>query len=130
MTTTTLADRFVEALEAADVDALRALLAPDARFWINIGPTDLSADQRLAVLETERAHLSALALVETRVLPTADGFVVQFTTQGTTIDGAELHIPVCLVVTVGAAGTIQRVDEYADSAPAKPLLRSMSGGTR
>jgi ketosteroid isomerase-like protein len=130
MTNDALAMQFFEALGAADVGALRSLLAPDARFWVNIGPIDLSADQRLAVLELERTHLASFALHDLRFQTTGTGFVLQFTTDGTTTDGAELHIPACLVAEVDDDGRITRVDEYADSAPAKPLLRAISGGSR
>lgn len=130
MTNDAVAVQFFDALDAADVDTLRTLFAPDARFWVNIGSMELTADQRLAVLELERTHLKTFALRELRFHTTGTGFVLQFTTDATTTDGAELHIPVCLVAEVGDDGRITRVDEYADSAPAKPLLRAISGGTR
>ena len=85
---------------------------------------DLSADQRLAVLELERTHLATFALHDLRFHTTGTGFVLQFTTDGTTTDGAELHIPVCLVAEVGDDGRITRVDEYADSATGEALTSS------
>jgi ketosteroid isomerase-like protein len=129
MTAVDVATRFVEALTGPDVDALEEMIAPDARFWINIGPADLSRDERFAVLEVERAHLRTLAFDDVRVRSTADGFVIQLTTSATTTDGIDLRIPVCLVVEVDGGGSIVRVDEYADSAPAGPLLRAGMGGS-
>jgi ketosteroid isomerase-like protein len=129
MTAVDVATRFVEALAGPDLDTLKALIASDARFWINIGPADLSRDERLAVLEVERAHLTTLAFDDVRVRPTTDGFVIQLTTSATTTDGIDLRIPVCLLVEVDPDGSIVRVDEYADSAPAAPLLRAVMGGS-
>lgn len=122
-----LADAFVGALAVPDVAALRSLVDPDARFWINIGPADYSAADRFALLDVERSHLRALAFEDVRVNPTTAGFVAQLTTVATTTAGVELRIPVCLVVTV-ADGIIVRVDEYADSTAAAPLIDAMLGG--
>jgi ketosteroid isomerase-like protein len=123
-----LADAFVGALAVPDVDALRSLVDPDARFWVNIGPADYSAADRFRLLDVERSHLRALTFEEVRVSPTTAGFVVQLTTVATTTASVELRIPVCLVVTV-ADGIIVRVEEYADSAPAAPLIDAMLGGS-
>jgi len=128
MSTDRLASAFVDALAVPDVDALRSLLAPDARFWVNIGPASFSADERFALLETERSHLRALEFDEVRTHPTPTGFVVQLTTTATTNDGTDLRIPICLVATTDD-DVITRVDEYADSAPAAPLLDLMFGGS-
>ncbi len=125
MTTEAVATRFVEALAGPDVEALRTMIAPHARCWINIGPAELSRDDRLTMLGVERAHLRTLAFADVRTHPTSDGFVVQLTTSATTTDGVELHIPVCLVARLDDVGTIVRLDEYADSAPAAPLLEAM-----
>lgn len=129
MTTEHLAAIFVDALSVPDIDALRSLLAPDARFWVNIGPATFSTEERLALLEVERSHLRALDFEEVRVHPTPTGFVVQLTTVASTSDGTDLRIPVCLVATT-EDDVITRVEEYADSAPAGPLLALMYGGSR
>ena len=123
---TELAGKFVDAIMHVDVEALRTCLAPDARFWVNIGPSDYSVDERLAVLELERQHLAAHAAEDLRVTPTERGFVVQVVSVGTTTKGDSMRVAVCLVATV-EHGLITRVDEYADSAAAKPLLRAISG---
>ena len=128
MSTDRLASAFVDALAVPDVDALRALVAPDAQFWVNIGPSSFSADERFALLATERSHLRALEFEDVRTHSTPTGFVIQLTTAATTNDGADLRIPVCLVATADD-DVITRVDEYADSAPAAPLLDLMLGGS-
>jgi hypothetical protein len=81
------------------------------------------------MLAIERAHLRALAFVDVRTHTMPDGFVIQLTTAATTTEGVELRIPVCLVARLDDAATIVRLDEYADSAPAAPLLDAMKVGS-
>jgi ketosteroid isomerase-like protein len=121
-----LAHQFVDAIMNVDVDGLRACLAPDARFWVNIGPREFSIDERLAVLDLERQNLAEHEAQDTRVTPTERGFVAQLVSVGTTTAGDALRVDVCLVATV-TDGLITRVDEYADSQAAKPLLRALYG---
>ncbi|MSO78281.1 MAG: nuclear transport factor 2 family protein [Acidimicrobiia bacterium] len=125
-TTSDLAERFVKALMTIDVDTLRTCLAPDARFWVNIGPTEFTIDQRLGALELEGQHLAEHGVEDVRITSTEYGFVVQLVTVGTTTGGEALRVAVCLVATVND-GLITRVDEYADSEAAKPLLRALYG---
>jgi uncharacterized protein len=124
-----LAEDFVAALAAPGTDALAALLAPDARFWVNIGPSEYDRSERLAILAVEHSHLDTLGFAEVRIQTTDDGFVIQAVTQATTRGGASLTIPICLVADV-RDGRVSRVAEYADSAAAASLLHEMSGGSR
>jgi ketosteroid isomerase-like protein len=126
VSSTDLAPRFVEAVTRVDLDALRACLAPDARFWVNIGPSEYSVDERLAVLELERQNLREHDAIDVCITPTDHGFVAQLTSVGTTTGGDSMRVCVCLVATVDN-GLITRVDEYADSAAAAPLIRAISG---
>jgi len=125
----TLAERFVAALAALDLDEVRACLAPGAMFWVNIGPTEHTAEQRLAVLELERHHVATHEALEHRITPTDHGFVVQMTSTGTTTSGRAMSVAVCLVVTV-SGDQITRVAEYADSAAAAPLIEEIYGERR
>jgi ketosteroid isomerase-like protein len=126
VSTAELAQRFVDAIARVDLDELQACLAPDARFWVNIGPSDYSADERLAVLDLERQNLREHGADDVRITTTDAGFVAQLTSTGTTTAGESLRVCVCLVATV-ADGAITRVDEYADSAAAAPLIRAIYG---
>ena len=125
-TSSDLVERFVNALMHIDVATLRTCLAPDARFWVNIGPAEFTIDQRLGVLELEGQHLAEHTAEDIHVTTTEHGFVVQLVTVGTTTGGEALRVAVCLVATVND-GLITRVDEYADSEAAKPLLRALYG---
>jgi ketosteroid isomerase-like protein len=122
-----LAERFVDAVMHVDVDRLRACLAPDAVFWVNIGPSEFTLEQRLAVLELEGQHLAEHSAEDVRVTTTEHGFVAQLVSVGTTTGGESLRVEVCLVAKVHE-GLVTRVDEYADSEAAKPLLRALYGG--
>jgi ketosteroid isomerase-like protein len=116
-----LARGLVDALSGPDLDRLRALVSTEARCWVNIGPVELSAEERFAVLAVERSHLNDLRFDDVRFLITDVGFVVQLTTVAALLDGEQLRIPVCLVATTHD-GRITRLEEYADSGPAAPLL--------
>jgi ketosteroid isomerase-like protein len=124
VTDAALVDAFARAIARGDADGLRALCAPDAVFWLNLGPVEMPAAERLALIERERAHTRSMAAVDVRVTPTADGFVVQQTSVVTMPSGDELRIPVCVLVTV-RDGRVTRVDEYADSAAAGPLIAAL-----
>lgn len=126
MTDRALVDAFTAAIACADADGLRAVCAPDAMFWINMGPTEMTATERLALVERERAHARSIDAVDVRVIDGTDGFVVQQTTVVTMPSGEELRIPVCLVATVHD-GRITRVDEYGDSAAAAPMIAALFG---
>lgn len=121
-----LAERFVKSLMNIDVAALRTCLAPDARFWVNIGPSEFSVDERLAVLELEGQHLAEHGVEDVQITSTERGFVVQLVTVGKTTAGDALRVAVCLVATIND-GLVTSVDEYADSEAAKPLLRALYG---
>jgi len=124
-----LASLFVDALQRADAQGMRACMAADARFWMNLGPTEHSVDERLALLEVERANLAEHEVEDARVTLTERGFVVQETVAGRTTAGDALRIPVCFVVSVHQ-GLITRVEEYTDSAAAAPLIRAVFAAQR
>jgi len=123
---TDLARQFIDAIMRVDVEALRGYLAPEARFWVNIGPSEFSIDERLAVLDLELQNLAEHEAQDIHVTPTESGFVAQLVSVGTTTTGEQMRVAICLVATV-ADGRITRVDEYADSEAAKPLLRALYG---
>ncbi|MEX0665286.1 MAG: nuclear transport factor 2 family protein [Acidimicrobiia bacterium] len=121
-----LAERFVDAVTRVDLDALCVCLAPGARFWVNIGPSEYSADERLAVLELERQNLREHRAEDVRITATDEGFIAQLTSIGTTTRDESMRVAVCLIASV-ADDLITRVDEYADSAAAAPLIRAIYG---
>ncbi|MFT5223745.1 MAG: ketosteroid isomerase-like protein [Glaciecola sp.] len=61
---------------------------------------------------------------DTRVEVFAGGWVFQSTIVGT-VDGAEVRLPVCLVVRLDDDARIVRFSEYADSMSAAPFARAL-----
>jgi ketosteroid isomerase-like protein len=111
-----LADAFLHASEAGDVEQLRAMYAPDAVVWHNVDGKEQSVEEGLAMISWTREHLPGLRHDEVRRQRTEHGFVQQHVLRATTPSGAELSVPACIVVTVHA-GNVTRLDEYIDPTP-------------
>lgn len=52
-----VAERFFRAVEAGDVEAIRAIYAPDARIWHNHDGVEQTVDENLRVLAWVAKHL-------------------------------------------------------------------------
>jgi ketosteroid isomerase-like protein len=111
-----LADAFLRASEAGDVERLRSMYAPDAVVWHNVDGKEQSVDEGLAMVSWAREHLNGLHHDEVRRQRTEHGFVQQHVLRATTPSGAELSVPACIVVTV-QDGKVTRLDEYIDPTP-------------
>ncbi len=110
-----LAKRLFAAITAGDVDAVRAMYAPDAVIWHNNDGATQTVDQNLATLSWIAANVKGFRYDDVRCQATGSGFVEQHVTRGMTPKGAEFAFPACIVATV-ADGRITRIDEYLDSA--------------
>ncbi len=119
MTHLDLAARFVAAVEAGDIPAIRAIYAPDARIWHNTDGLDFpgqTVDENLAVLAWMQTALTAKRYDIVARSETPTGFVQQHVLRGTIAKtGAAFELPACIICTV-AGGRITRLDEYFDSA--------------
>ncbi|MDP1872590.1 nuclear transport factor 2 family protein [Phenylobacterium sp.] len=115
-----LAERFITALEAGDVEAVRAIYAPDAKLWHNNDEVEQTVDQNLRVLAwliralPERRY----RIVRREIL--ADGFMQQHVLEGVLADGEPFAMPACVVVQA-RDGQIVRLDEYLDPAAGASL---------
>jgi ketosteroid isomerase-like protein len=118
-----IADRLFAAIQAGDVDAVRALYAPEAEIWHNTDGVTQAPEQNLQVLRWVVRHIRELRYEEVRRHATASGFVQQHVLRGTVGAGVAVEIPACIVCTV-RDGRITRLDEYIDSAHVAPLLQS------
>lgn len=116
-----LAERFFAAIPKGDLEAVRAIYAPDARIWHNFDQKEQSVDENLAVLSWVVSNVSELRYEDVRRFPTPGGFVQQHVLRGRAKSGAAVDIPACIVCAV-ANGRITRLDEYLDSAQTAPLL--------
>ena len=97
------------------------LLAKGAVHYLNFVDQERPAGHMARMLGLERRIVAESRLHLQRRSFTEDGFVLQMVSSGITTSGVDFRVPVCLVVTV-AEGRITRLDEYADSRQAQPLL--------
>jgi ketosteroid isomerase-like protein len=114
-TTNELADRFFAAIAAGDMDAVRAIYAPDAVVWHNYDGVEQTLDQNLRVLQWVVDTLADRAYEDVRRQMTPTGFVQQHVLRFTRADGTRQEIPACIVATCDG-DRITRIDEYLDSA--------------
>jgi ketosteroid isomerase-like protein len=123
-----LATGLLAAFEAHDPDAVAALLTPDVVRWLNITDAEMGLESIRALVAAERSVVTESTMTLRRRLDTAEGFVLLFDADGTTIAGERYHIPVCLVATL-AGDRIARLDEFADLGQAQPILRALGRDT-
>lgn len=127
-----LARRFVTAIESGDLDAIRAIYAPDARIWHNTDGVDFpgqTVDENLKVLGWMRRVLSDISYDIARIDETPTGYVQQHVLRATTTLGEPFVLPACIICTV-KAGRIVRLEEYLDTAHLAPLNRAADAGKR
>ena len=108
-------DRLLRAIEAGDVDAVRAAYAPDAQIWHNHDDVTQSVDENLRVLTwlVERTTERRYDQIRRHVLD--DGRVVQQHVLRVTFpDGRAAALPACLFVTT-RDGHVARIEEYLDA---------------
>ena len=110
-----LAKRLFAAITAGDVDAARAIYAPDAIIWHNNDGATQTVDQNLATLAWIAGNVKDFRYEDVRCEATDSGFVEQHITRGITPKGTEFAFPACIVGTI-VDGRITRIDEYLDSA--------------
>jgi ketosteroid isomerase-like protein len=112
-----IADRLFAAIEAGDVDAVRAVYDPAAVVWHNNDGVEQTVEQNLRTLAWVIDNLAERSYDEVRRQATSTGFVQQHVLRFTRVDGARQELPACLVVACDhEAGTVTRIDEYIDSA--------------
>ena len=109
-----LADRLFKAIEAADIDAVRDIYAPDAVIWHNNDGVEQAPAQNLQVLQWVVDNLADRAYEDVRRHEYDGGFVQQHVLRFIK-DGERREIPACIVASV-SDGRITRIDEYLDSA--------------
>jgi uncharacterized protein len=115
-----LADRLIAAIEAADIEAIRAIYAADARIWHNFDQHEQSVEENLVTLAWVVAHTKGRRYEEVRRLVLDDGYVQQHVLRATSRGGAPVEIPAMLRVTC-VDGRITRLEEYLDTAQAAAL---------
>jgi ketosteroid isomerase-like protein len=110
-----VADRLFSAIEAGDIEAVRALYRPDVEVWHNTDRAVQGRDANLAVLGWISTNLPGARYTQVKRSATDDGFVQQHVLVVTNRAGKRVEVPACIVATV-RDGQITRLDEYLDSA--------------
>ncbi len=114
------AKKFVGAIQAGDVDAVRACYAPDAKIWHNSDNIEQTVDQNMKVLNWFIGALPDRFYRVLRVEALPDGFMQQHVLEATLPTGERWAMDACVVVKI-ENGVITRLDEYLDSAKSAAL---------
>lgn len=120
-----LAQRFIEATEAQDLDAIRALLADDAVFWTNVSQVDTDRESRLARIAVEFRTFETFGFASPRIDDFGDGFLIRASAHGSLPRGQNFEFPICIVGNVHD-GRIVRLEEYFDPSAVAPILSAMA----
>lgn len=114
------AERFVDAIEGGDVEAVRACYAPDAKIWHNNDGLEQTVDQNIKVLNWFMRKLPDRKYRIVRREALSDGFLQQHVLEAILPDGRPFKMSACCVIRM-QDGVITRLDEYIDSAEAALL---------
>jgi len=117
-----VADRIFAAIQAGDIEAVRALYHPDARIWHNFDQVEQTLDENLRVIAWMARTVKGCSYDEIRRFETADGFVQQHILRGIAPNGERLECPAAVFCTV-KDGKITRIEEYVDTAQFAVLQR-------
>jgi ketosteroid isomerase-like protein len=109
------ADRFIDAIERGDVEAVRACYAPDARIWHNTDKVEQTVEQNLKSVAWFGRKLPKRNYRVLRREALKDGFLQQHVLEAEMPDGGLWSLSACVVVRM-QGGLITRLDEYIDSA--------------
>lgn len=124
MSTLDLARQFIDAVEAGDADAARAVLAPNAGIWHNFDQITQTVDENMSLMAWMKGKAQSRHYDIKRLEEIKGGYLQQHVLRMVNQAGEKIEMPACVIATV-ADGKIQRIEEYLDPAPAQKLR---SGG--
>ncbi len=107
--------RFFAALEAGDIDTVRAIYSPDALIWHNDDLIEQPVEENLKVLAGLHKAVSGLHYEIIRRAPAEDGVIQQHVLRGTLRNGQEVELHAAMYLQV-RDGHVTRIEEYLDSA--------------
>ena len=108
-----IAERFFAAIEAGDVERIKAIYAPNAVIWHNNDQKEQTVDENLRVLDWVVRNLKNRHYRVKRRVAIPGGFLQQHVLEADTANGP-FSMPACIVVEV-KDGRISWLDEYLDS---------------
>ena len=109
-----LAQRFFDALQAADVGTVQSLYSEGATLWTCITQRDVKAREVATYLPYLAKKMPDRRYEDRRVTQFKGGFMQRHRLCGTRRDGARVAAQCCVMVFV-ENGKIYRVEEYLDS---------------
>ena len=111
-----MATRFFDAIEAGDIETMRATFTPNAEIWHNTDEVIGTRDQTAVTLTAMVARIKNREYADRRLTAFPGGFVQQHVLKGRRVhDDGEVRLP-CAIICKVAGGQITRLDEYFDSA--------------
>ncbi len=117
-----LADRMMAAIEAGDLDGVRACYAPDLRLWMNLTREEVGRDDAIEVLGGFVDGTTSRRYEVTRRIDLPDGYLQEHILHVVGTNGAEAASAACLIVEVDG-DTISSIREYLDSRALAALFR-------
>ncbi|NMM86556.1 hypothetical protein B2J88_19670 [Rhodococcus sp. SRB_17] len=106
------ADRFFNAVQDGDIDAVAGFYRDDVTVWHNFDNLDQSRDDNLATLAGISSRYDAFGYEDVRHTAVEDGFLRQHVIKAT-IGEKTVNVPAVLRVYV-ESGKIHRIEEYFD----------------
>ena len=119
-----LARQFFLASAAGDADAMESLCADNIAVRQNGGEA-LGIKALLRFAAAVKAAAPDFRYENPVRYDTGDGFVEEHDVRGTAPDGTPFKVAVCVVATV-ANGKISTMNEYLDTAAARPLMDALA----
>ena len=118
-----VARRFLDALNANDGDAVRAIYHPQATIWHNFDQQLQSIEHNVKTLNWMHRKMPGLHydLVRLEALP--DGYMQQHVVRGTTTDGTSVALFACAICKVEGEQIVD-LQEYLDPAQVAVLQAS------
>lgn len=107
-------EQLFSAITRGDIEAVRAIYAPDAVIWHNNDMIEQTPEENLRTLGWVTRNIKDLRYEEMRRYDIGSGFVQQHVLRGIAPNGSSLELPTCVICQV-KDGRVTRLDEYIDS---------------
>ena len=109
-----LCQRFFDAIERRDLDAVADCYAPEFAFWVNLTGAESSREQSLATLRDGYALLRRRTYDDRSIDTFETGFLARYSVNVVAHSGKRSSLWACIVAQC-KDGRITRIDEYLDS---------------
>ncbi len=116
-----VAEQFIAALNRADAETVRALYAPQARIWHNFDDKLQTVEENIKSMHWMHSRLSDLNYDVHYRIAIPGGFLQQHILKGMLSSGKPFTLHACVICKVDD-GRITKLEEYLDTAQARPLF--------